>query len=50
MDASVVAHEIWSPQQVTHLPPVCGLLLPLTETPDRKDQRLLVSLQKNTMG
>ena len=29
--------ELASPLQVTHLPPVCDLLLPLTSTPDRKD-------------
>ena len=28
MDTSAVAHERWSPQQVTHLPPVWGILLP----------------------
>ena len=37
-----------SPQQVTHLPPVWDILLPLAYTPDRRDQRRLVSLPKDT--
>ena len=37
-----------SPQQVTHSPLVWDLLLPLDLTPGRKDQRLLVSLPKDT--
>ena len=40
--------ELWSPRQVTHLPPVWGLLLPLTKTPARRDQRIIVSLPKDT--
>ena len=34
---------MWSPRQVTHLPPVWDLLLPLASTPDRRDQWLIVS-------
>ena len=37
-----------SESQVTHLPPVWDLLLPLAQTPDRQDHRLLVSLVKDT--
>ena len=33
---------MWSPRQVTHLPPVWNILLPLAQTPDRRDQRLLL--------
>ena len=40
--------ELWSRRQVTHLPPVWDLLLPLAQTPDRRDQRLLVSHPKDT--
>ena len=40
--------ELWSPRHVTHLPPVWDILLPLAYTPDRRDQRLLVSLPKGT--
>ena len=36
-----------SPLQVRHLPPVWDLLLPLAQTPDRRDHRLLVSLPKD---
>ena len=39
---------MWSPRQVTHLPPVWDLLLPLAKTPDRRDQRLIVSHPKDT--
>ena len=39
---------MWSPRQVTHLPPVYDILLPLAYTPDRRDQRLLVSHPKYT--
>ena len=39
--------ELVSPLQVTHLPPVWDLLLPLA-SPDRRDHRLLVSLPKDT--
>ena len=45
MDASAVAHERRSPQQVTHLPPVWDIFLPLAKTPD---SRTLVSLPKDT--
>ena len=50
MDTSVVTHMVdrWSPQQVTHLPPAWDLLLPLAQTPDRRDQQLLLSLLKDT--
>ena len=40
-----VQREYVSPLQVTHLPPV---LLPLAQTPDRRDHRLLVTLLKDT--
>ena len=45
---SAVARERWSPRQVIHLPPVWDILLPLAYTPGRRDQRLLVSLPKDT--
>ena len=34
MDACAVAHERWSPQEGSHLPPVLDILLPLAYTPD----------------
>ena len=40
--------ELVSPVQITHLPPLWDLLLPLAYTPDRRDHRLLVSLPKVT--
>ena len=40
--------ELWSPRQVTHVPPVWDILLPLAYTPDRRDQRILVYLPKDT--
>ena len=39
--------ELVSPQ-VKHLPPVWDLLLPLAQTPDRRDHGTLVSLPKDT--
>ena len=39
---------MWRPRQVTHLPPVCDLLLPLVLSPDRRDQRLIVYHPKET--
>ena len=39
---------MWSPRQVTHLPPVWDLLLPLAYMPDRREQWLLVSHPKDT--
>ena len=38
--------DLVSPLQVTHLPSVWDLLLPLAKTPDRRDHRLLVSLPR----
>ena len=35
--------ELWSPRQITHIPPVWDILLP-----GRRYQRLLVSLPKDT--
>ena len=40
--------EVISPLQVTHLPPMWDILLPLTKTPDRRDQRVLMYLPKDT--
>ena len=40
--------ELVSPLQVTHLPPVWDLLVPLAYTPDRRDHWRLVSLPKDT--
>ena len=42
-----VQREFVSPLQITHLPPVWDLLLPLAYTPDRRDHWLLVSLPKD---
>ena len=38
--------ELWIPQQVTHLPLVWDILLPVAYTPDRRDQWLLSLLRK----
>jgi len=45
-----VQREFVSPLQVTHLPPVWDLLLPLAyaRREDRRDHQLLVSLPKDT--
>ena len=44
MDAPVVTHERWSPQQVIH---TWDILFPLTLTLGRRDQRLLVSSERH---
>ena len=41
---------MWSPRQVTHVPPVWDILLPLAYTPDRRNQRLSVYHPKYTAG
>ena len=37
-----------SPRQVTHLPPAWDILLPLAESSDRRDQRLIGCQPKDT--